>query len=205
MGTHSTALRFETDGSLKTRSGRRASQNPAELGAFIELLQKENVVRYLEIGARHGDTFFDVMRSLAPGSYGVACDLPGGNWGTGSSRMALDRTCTELKEQGYQVTRIFGNSQSPAISSIIRRHGTFDAALIDGDHLYDGVKRDWQLYGQRSRIVAFHDIAGEGQIQKSSKLPVEVPRLWNEIKSQYRHVEFIDEGSKMGIGVVFTR
>lgn len=203
MGTHQSAIRQNADGSIKTRSGRNASQNWTELSAFIDLLRAGGVTSYLEIGARHGDTFFDVMRSLPPGSKGLACDLPGGNWGVGSSRHSLDATCDELKALGYNAQRIYGDSQTPAIASIIRRHGKFDAALIDGDHLYAGVKKDWELYGSRARIVAFHDIAGEGQLQKHSKLPVQVPQLWREIKDQYRHIEFIGEGSKMGIGVLF--
>lgn len=206
MVTSVGALRLKEDGSgLITRSGRNASQNPAELSAFIELLQKENVTRYLEIGARHGDTFFDVMRSLAPGSFGLACDLPGGNWGTAKSKNHLARTCDDLRKQGYSISCLFGDSQSRETANKIVARGPFDAALIDGDHLYEGVKKDWKRYHAHARLIAFHDIAGEGQTQKTSGLPVEVPRLWRELKDQYPHVEFIDEGSKMGIGVLWLK
>lgn len=207
MVTSSTALRYKEDGSgLVTHSGRNASQNPYELSKFVELLQAEKVSSYLEIGARHGDTFFDVMRSLPRGSRGLAVDMPGGNWGTHKSRTHLLRVCSELSKLGYQVECLFANSQLDATAEMIAAHGAFDAALIDGDHLYEGVKRDWDLYQRCARIVAFHDIAGDGQTQRRTNLPVEVPRLWSEIKaSNLRHVEFIDTDSCMGIGVVWVR
>jgi hypothetical protein len=75
---------------LVTRSGRPPSQIEAELSGFIGLLQERNVRRYLEIGARHGDTFHEVMRSLPVGSVGVAVDLPGGLWGHVKSRRARE-------------------------------------------------------------------------------------------------------------------
>lgn len=206
MESSSTALRFKKDGSsLITRSGRDASQNPQEICGFIELLQHEGVRSYLEIGARHGDTFFDVMRSLPTGSRGVAVDLPGGNWGTSKSQSHLRMACDDLRQRGYDVHCIFANSQDSGTAEIVDSMGPYDAALIDGDHLYRGVKRDWELYGHRARLIAFHDIAGEGQRQRSSQLPVEVPRLWREIRNDFRHREFIAPGSKMGIGVLWVK
>jgi hypothetical protein len=206
MESSSTALRFKKDGSsLITRSGRDASQNSQELGGFIELLQREGVRSYLEIGARHGDTFFDVMRALPMGSRGVAVDLPGGNWGTSKSQTHLRMTCDDLRQRGYEAHCIFANSQDEGTAQIVNSMGPFDAALIDGDHLYDGVKRDWHLYGHQARLIAFHDIAGDGQRQKTSQLPVEVPRLWREIRSDFPYREFIARGSKMGIGVLWVK
>lgn len=205
MESSSTALRFKRDsGSLITRSGRDASQNPDELRQLIELLLRESVRSYLEIGARHGDTFFDVMRSLPKGSHGVAVDLPGGPWGTWKSALHLQSACSELRRD-YDVHTILANSQTPETAEMVNALGPFDAALIDGDHMYEGVKRDWNLYKSQARIIAFHDIAGVGQLQRHSQLPVEVPQLWNEIKGDYRHEEFIALGSKMGIGVVWLK
>lgn len=163
---------------------------------------------YLEIGARHGDTFFDVMRALPKDARGLAVDLPGGAWGTMQSRHYLQNVVKDLREQGWtKVDALFGDSHSAGTASIICRHEPFDAVLIDADHRYEGVLADWKLYGPRARIVAFHDIAGEGQ-QAKGGLPVEVPRLWAEIKAAARdnggkYLEIIDSGSKMGIGVVW--
>jgi hypothetical protein len=180
-----------------TRSGRKASQQPNELAAFIEIIKHSDA--YLEIGARHGDTFYEVMRSLPKGSKGVAVDMPNGPWG-GNSRHALLDCCEELTNLGYNVTLIFGDSA--AVAGKVRELGPFDAVLIDADHRFEAVKRDFANYGD-SPIVAFHDIDGDGL--DCGGMPVEVPLFWREIKQQFRHTEIIDpsDDRKMGIGVLF--
>lgn len=187
----------------ETRSGRRASQNEFELRSFIDLLRARQVTRYLEIGARHGDTFFEIMMALPKGSKGVAVDLPGGMWGTDRSRGALEDACCDLRRRGYDVRCIFGDSRATGIRQLVMVEGPYDAALIDGDHRYEGVKADWENYARFAPLIAFHDIVGEGQAEKVHGNPVEVPRLWAELKAGYEHVEFVDEGSTMGIGVIF--
>lgn len=187
---------------LKTFSGRRPSQDESELRGFIQLLRDRGVTRYLEIGARHGDTFHEVMTSLPTGSVGVAVDLPGGLWGTEKSRNSLKAVVTDLKAKGYQASFVFGNSQTEATRKLIAGRGPFDAILIDGDHTLPGVMADWRNYGGMAPIVAFHDIVGTGQAEKVEGNPVEVPILWERIKAAHEVVEFVTSGSRMGIGVV---
>lgn len=188
---------------LKTFSGRRASQHPDELLPFITMLRDHGVRRYLEVGARHGDTFHHVMRSLPKQSYGVAVDLGGGAWGTPASVPHLRRAAEDLVRHGYRVDVILGDSCSLTVRAQVMTCGPFDAVLIDGDHRYTGVLEDWRFYGQLAPIVAFHDIAGTGETTKDGKaLPVEVPQLWEEIKPEFDHVEFVGASSTMGIGVI---
>lgn len=184
-----------------TFSGRQASQVSFEIDSLIAAFKEADVKSYLEIGARHGDTFHQVMLSLPKGSFGLAVDLPGGAWGKESSRHALFKAVTDLRRRGYDARYHFGDSTNPAIIEAVQGLGPYDAALIDGDHRYRGVKADWLAYGPMARIVAFHDIAGEGQAWRD--LQVQVPKLWNEIKGDHRHAEYIAEGSAMGIGVLW--
>lgn len=187
---------------LKTLSGRNPSQNEFELRSFIEYLQAAKVTRYLEVGARHGDTFYDIMCSLPVGSYGLAVDLPGGLWGKKSSVDSLHTAAAALRAKGYKIDVIIGDSTAPKIIQRVKEKGMFDAVLIDGDHSYKGVKKDWQNYNKLAPLVAFHDIVGEGQIEKVYGNPVEVPKFWAELKEKVENtVEFIDEGSLMGIGI----
>jgi hypothetical protein len=188
---------------LKTFSGRNASQNEFELRSFSRLLADHGVKRYLEIGARHGDTFHEIMLGLPEGSTGVAVDLPGGLWGTHKSKDALKAATRDLKLRGYNVSHLFGNSQETATKRLLVGRGPYDAILIDGDHTLEGVTRDWEIYRHMAPIIAFHDIVGTGQVEKVTQRGVEVPILWERLKQGHRHVEFIDEGSKMGIGVLF--
>ena len=195
--------------SLTTRSGRPASQHPDELPALIALFKERGVRSYLEIGARHGDTFYEVMRSLPPASVGIAVDLPGGLWGVSSSREALDGAISDLRARDYRVGAVYGDSTSTVVKEAVLDtaswyglHGQFDAILIDGNHRYEGVSADWAIWGEMAPLVAFHDIAGDGVVQKTSRDPVEVPRLWRELKERHRAVEFVGLNSKMGIGVI---
>lgn len=190
---------------LKTFSGRRPSQNEHELRSLIALLFDRGVRRYLEIGAREGDTFHEVLLALPTGASGVAVDLPGALWGKDSSRARLKQAVHDLTDRGFSASCLFGDSQTEATQRLVVSRGPYDAILIDGDHTYAGVRSDWEAYGRLAPIVAFHDIVGAGQAEKAYGTPVEVPRLWAEIKeSGLQTVEFVAPGSNMGIGVVFN-
>lgn len=187
---------------LKTFSGRNASQNEHELTSFINLLQERNVTEYLEIGARHGDTFHEVMINLPVGSYGLAVDLPGALWGKKSTGDSLQVAAADLRKRGYRIDVIIGDSTVPNIVNRVKQKAPFGAALIDGDHTLKGVTKDWDNYGSMAPVVAFHDIVGVGQAEKVHGTPIEVPRFWNSLKKKVENtVEFVDQGSLMGIGV----
>jgi hypothetical protein len=73
-----------------------------------------------------------------------------------------------------------------------------DFLFIDGDHRYSGVKKDWKLYSplvKRNGLIVFHDILPH------PKVPLcKVDKLWNEIKNNYKHREFIDRHDDRGWG-----
>lgn len=186
---------------LTTFSGRKPSQDEWELDSFIEFMGRHGVRRYLEIGAREGDTFHEVVTCLRP-KFALAIDLPGGLWGKLSTVHALKRAMDDLA-QYHNVDHLLGNSTEPAMIAAVHALGPFDAILIDGDHTYEGVKADWENYRDMAPIVAFHDIVGHDQFEKVTRRGVEVPRLWAEIKASGANVvEFVSPGSAMGIGVV---
>lgn len=191
---------------LKTLSGRKASQNEFELRSFIKFLQEKDVKSYLEIGARHGDTFHEIMINLPKGSRGVAVDLPGGLWGRETSKISLKAAASDLRQRGYDIEVILGDSTEESVIEKVYANGPFDAMLIDGNHLYEGVSKDFENYAPLAPIIAFHDIVGSDQIEKVYQNKVEVPILWQELKDAdiYETVEFIDKGSKMGIGLLCT-
>ena len=194
---------------LTTFSGRRASQDEFELTSLIKYFNDADVVSYLEIGARHGDTFHEIMLSLPVGSYGMAVDLPGGLWGKGDTHKSLYRAADDLRARGYKIDVILGDSTSEDVIKQIFEKAPFDACLIDGNHLYDGVKADWINYQSAASIIAFHDIVGDGQAERRYNNPVQVPILWAEISNDDRYASrcssFVATGSKMGIGVCDLR
>ena len=190
-------------------TGQKVSQKDKELAGLIKEIQDANCTKYLEIGARQGNTFYDVMMSLPKGSIGVCVDLPAGAWGKSGTEKYLAKVVEELKKEGYKIHMILGDSTDPKVIEKIKSFGPYDAALIDGDHRYEGVKKDWENYMPIvNKIIAFHDIDGRGVVQKSNPdLIVEVPTLWDELKQKWLHKEFIDNEERpeapMGIGVIY--
>lgn len=75
-----------------------------------------------------------------------------------------------------------------------------DLLFIDGDHSYDGVKKDYELYSPLANVIAMHDINTNKVFNKG------VVKLWKEIKSN-KTVEFKCSNPKDkyfadGIGVI---
>lgn len=188
---------------MKTFSGRNPSQRADELLPFIELLRGAGVRRYGEIGARHGDTFHAVLKALR--CSGVALDLPGGLWGSSKTPAFLERAVRNLKGLGLDASCLFGDSTTAATRNLFAGRGPYDAILIDGDHTLAGVTADWEFCRGLAPVVAFHDIVGTGQAEKVYGNGVEVPILWSSIKKGWRTLEFVGQGSAMGIGVVYTQ
>jgi cephalosporin hydroxylase len=190
---------------LATFSGRNASQSESELQAFVAFMLAAGCSKYLEVGARHGDTFHHVALALGTGSAFVAVDMPGGSWGVASSVRSLMRVRLDLLRRGHKdVHVVLGSSHDPVVIAQVAKLGPFDFALIDADHSYAAVAQDFRDYAPMAKYVALHDIVGEtqGTIRNGERIPVEVPRLWAELKDKFESWEFVDDGSQMGIGVI---
>ena len=151
-----------------------------------------------------GGSFNAVMRSLPLGSFGVAIDFPGVAWGIEDSESTLRQVASDLCRDGYPAEYFIGSSRDPAIIRAAQQRAPFDAALIDGDHSYEGALADWIDYGCLARIVAFHDIAGENVVTKRTPQPVEVPRVWRQVKAEAEGTayEFVTNLKHFGIGVI---
>jgi cephalosporin hydroxylase len=194
---------------VRSFSGRPVPQIESEFRGLLALFRQLEVSSYLEVGSRHGDSFHAVVSQMPAGSRAVAVDLPNGPWGFRDSKRLLNRAVADLRQKGYDAHAVFGNSHDPATLAPIRKitgllFPVFDAVLIDADHAYESVAKDFDIYGpMATKAVAFHDISAE-RVKKTKFGPIGVPRLWNEIKVGQRYAELIDaEDRGMGIGVLF--
>jgi predicted O-methyltransferase YrrM len=92
------------------------------------------------------------------------------------------------------------DSHNPwALETIKDLAGYLDFLFIDGDHSYEGVKKDWEMYSplvRKGGLIAFHDIAPN--YDSGSR------KFYNEIKDGFEHVEFVEDAEQdiMGIGVL---
>ena len=83
--------------------------------------------------------------------------------------------------------------------------GKFDVIFIDGDHTYDGVKKDFELYSDlinKGGIICFHDI---WDTEEHHRQGCYVDKFWNEIKENYRYDELGKEIKTWGgIGILYV-
>lgn len=178
-------------------------QHDEELSGLVDLLRAENVRSYLEIGTRYGGTFETVMRALPRESRGTAIDFPGGAFGDKESVPILLAAIKRLRASGRTIDYVFGPSDYDEVRRRAAANAPYDAILIDGDHAYDAVRRDFEAYAPMGRIIILHDIVAPADLRSHDGRPVEVPRLWREIKDGYRHQEILAPDSVMGIGVIW--
>jgi hypothetical protein len=179
-------------------------QHEGELSAFIALLQREGVTRYLEVGAKFGGSLWRIGTSLPRGSRIVAIDLPGGTTEWSTSEQSLTACVTALRDIGQDAHVVWGDSADEKIVEVVRALGPFDMVLIDGDHTLSGIRRDWANYGPLAEMIAFHDIAWRNGPQDRG-YRIDAPGFWAELKPHFRHIEIrLDPtGRDNGIGVLW--
>jgi predicted O-methyltransferase YrrM len=190
-------------------------QKKTEILGLLRLVEQSQPRRVVEIGTAAGGTLFMLTQVAASDATVVSVDLPGGRLGAASisTRHRYPRWRARLyggfgrDEQAVHVIR--GDSHDVLTVEDVRRRlpdGTFDFLFIDGDHSYEGVRRDVELYSPLAAsgaLVAFHDIVpsrpgGHGD-------PGGVPDFWNEIKNQRKvEAELVEdtEWGSCGIGVL---
>ncbi len=184
----------------------RVLQNPSEHAAFLELLKKENVKSYLEIGSMYGGSLWRTAHVLPKGAKVVSVDYASH---TPEALPHLKEAVAALKSEGYDVHLLHGDSTSPEIVEKVSDLAPFDCVFIDGSHTFEDVQADWENYGPMGRIVAFHDIAWNSTWKSSVPgrvtMPIYVPEVWDRVKKEYRHKELKlhPAGNYYGIGILW--
>jgi len=174
-----------------------------EFEQLVDWARQQAPARILEIGTASGATLLAWCR-IATHTV-VSVDLPGGIHGGGypAQRQAL----YELFPSGRstQLHLLRENSQIPrtraTVESLLRGE-KLDILYIDGDHTLKGVTADYELWHGLVRpggSVVFHDIA-----KHTRSTEVEVDVLWNRLKQNHPHAEFIRDPRQgwAGIGIL---
>lgn len=182
----------------------QAAQDEREITEYCQLLAAEGVASYLEVGSKFGGSLYAAATALPAGSRIVSVDMPGGTRAWKESEASLKACHEELRALGYETHCIWGDSTDPKVIAQVRALGPFDAIMLDGDHRLPGLVKDWDNYSGLGRMIAFHDVAWY-RAATWEGTRIDVPMLWNNLRPQYRSVEFrYDESRKNnGIGVLW--
>jgi hypothetical protein len=167
----------------------RILQNREELIGLCELIEREGVRSYLEIGVWTG-RLVSALHRVFRFDLVAACDH---GW---------------AEQLGFEIrvppeTRIFrGDSGSEEFRRWRAELGQVDLVLIDADHRYHAVRRDFAINRAfPHRFLAFHDIRG------ARPQTAGVKRFWDELDEGFKHEivrphqELGIDRSLMGIGV----
>ena len=179
-------------------------QISSEFLLLAELVKNERCERLLEIGTYRGGTLFVFSRLSDANATVISVDYPTTGFGR-VLRACQNAYLPRLVRRGQSLYLLRENSHSLGTLARVReilQGNKLDFLFIDGDHSYAGVRSDFEMYAPLVRsggLLAFHDVA-----KTNSK--EEVYRLWNEIKPNYKHAEFVHRTGPgaMGIGVLWV-
>ena len=182
------------------------AQVRSEILGLGEIIKAQAPVRSLEIGTNYGGTLLLLCSLSAPDAQIISIDLPSGRFGGGYPKRKIP-LYRQFPKSGQQLHLIRGDSP-PSRNQSARRarpqNQPLDYLFLDGDHTYEGVRQDFEMYSPLVRsggIIAFHDIA-----KHAPDSGCDVDKFWNEIKTHYRHQEFIENPKQGlgGIGILFV-
>jgi predicted O-methyltransferase YrrM len=180
------------------------SQNRSEILQLAVLLQQRKPRVVVEIGTAYGGTLSIWCAVADPQAVIVSLDLPGGIHGGGYPRWkALIYRRFAQPKQALHLLRVDSHLSATRdqLKAILPPEG-IDFLFIDGDHTYEGVKADFELYSKlvrRGGLVAFHDICTH-----PTEVKCNVDKFWREIRTQYKAWEYVENPLQdiYGIGVL---
>jgi cephalosporin hydroxylase len=179
-----------------------ALQEPAELSQLLRLLEQHELRTVIEIGTYSGGTLYCWCRLAEPDALIVSIDLPGGVFGGGCTPERVEEMKLWFPQERQQLHLLPKDSHERStleeVESLLGETKV-DFLFIDGDHTYEGVKQDFELYSplvKTGGLIAFHDIVEAPEYPASR-----VWALWAELKGAYRHAEFTIERTIGGAGI----
>jgi len=164
-------------------------QNREELIGLCEFIEARGVRSYLEVGVWTG-RLISALHRLFDFELVAACDQ---GW---AERLGLTINLPS------DALTFFGDSESEAYARWRAELGPVDLVLIDANHSYAAVKRDFEINRHYpGRFLALHDITG------ANRHTAGVGRFWRELDSgskveiMHPHLEAGHDRPTMGIGI----
>jgi cephalosporin hydroxylase len=182
----------------------RPLQVRSEFLELVKLVTDQQCKHVLEIGTFMGGTLFVFSQIAASDATVISLDFPtsfSGRLYRAYQKLVFRR----LIRKGQSLFFLRKDSHKPetvaSVQEALQGH-KLDFLFIDGDHSYEGVRQDFEMYAPLvgdGGLIAIHDIA------ITDKPLIQVYRFWDEVKQGYIHKEFIHQTGKgaMGMGVLW--
>ena len=175
-------------------------QLEAEFLPVLELYRDKHPASVLEIGTASGGTLYHWLTAGAedaPPQVVVSVDLPDPDYD-------LDRdACLAWAPAGVTCVLVEGNSHDHATIEQVREHAPYDWLFVDGCHVYDDARADFDTYRPMvcsGGIVLLHDIALRRRYEDGRSAGVW--RLWQELRQAgYWTREFRADPSLAAYGI----
>ena len=179
----------------------KPAQIQSEIAEFISLLYERKPKTLLEIGTASGGTLFLLSRSASENATVISIDMLYGKFGGGyyAWKIPLYRSFAMPRQRLHLIRDDSHNAGTVKKIGGILKGTKIDLLFIDGDHAYEGVKKDFELYApfvSKGGIIAFHDI-----VIHPRETGCEVHRFWEEVKKGCRYQEIIADRGQIGCGI----
>jgi cephalosporin hydroxylase len=175
-------------------------QRKEEFCNFIEFLTKYKPKVIVEIGTADLGTHLLFSECLSWQKTMIAMDLEIRNRKTIS-------LFNSNQDKRFAISGSSQNENSIKKLSNILGGNKVDLLFIDGDHTYEGVKKDFDNYKSflsQTSLVAFHDIVPDCYSKTGFKTNTDVgdvPIFWSEIKNEFKSFEFTESPNQDGCGI----
>jgi len=142
---------------------------------LLRILVRHKPQTILEIGTAEGCTLFLFTRVASSDARIISIDLPGGRFGGGYPEWRIP-LYESFAIHNQRLCLIRGDSHAHPTLKMVK--GILDGRklgflFIDGDHTYEGVKKDFKMYSNfvgEGGLIALHDIV-PGPVESVGGIP----------------------------------
>lgn len=172
-------------------------QNKEEITWLANEVKKTEPKNILEIGTERGGSMY-IWDRIAYRGKRISVDM-------------CDKYTKTFRELAFKkagtfnnITFIEGDSHSKeTYDKVVKELGgaRVDFLFLDGDHSYEGVKQDFEMYSplvKEGGLIGFHDVIESEQNKKTNTL---VYKFWQELPKKKRREKIVGGKDIFGVGL----